>query len=134
MGTRPFSPAQSVISLTPTYKDISLSVNYLPSKFSRPQSIHRRRKRDRDRSRLNDADRDKSKSKSKDNGLGLDLLPRGGGREAFRKNESRMPDVDDQDEDGFAGTEPRATKVRLRWNRFKWVLVFSNTLVSAAIN
>jgi hypothetical protein len=92
-------------------KEVSLSVNYLPSKFSRPHSpgLHKRRKGEKDD----------------------DFYPkRGGGRDAFRSNESRMPGANDEDYDGVTGGWASSAKGRLRWNRFKWILFFSNTLVS----
>lgn len=92
-------------------KDVSLSVNYLPSKFSRPHSpgIRKRGKGEKDD----------------------DFYPkRGGGRDAFRSNESRMPGTHDEDYDGVTGGWAAATKGRLRWNRFKWILFFSNTLLT----
>jgi hypothetical protein len=88
----------------------SLSVNYLPTKFSRPHSpgVHARR--------------------GKNGGLKT-----GGGREAFSMHESRMPGANDEDYDGvqtaggwFGG---KGHKPALRWNRFKWILFISNFLV-----
>ena len=91
-------------------KATSLSVNYLPSKFSAnilSGGIKRRK------------------------GKGGDIpLPKtGGGREAFRANESRMPGDGDDDYDGVSFGQ-NARKGRLRWNRFKWVLFISNLVVS----
>jgi hypothetical protein len=97
---------------------VSLSVNYLPSKFSTAlvtPGMGRRRK----------------------NKGGVDpaMIPkRGGGREAFRSGEARMPGEGDDDYDGvnsgwFGGAAGGRPKPRMRWNRFKWILFVSNILV-----
>lgn len=96
---------------------VSLSVNYLPSKFSTalvtPGAGRRR----------------KSKNVTS-------MLPkRGGGREAFKSGEARMPGEQDDDYDGinsgwFGGKDGGRTKPRMRWNRFKWILFISNIVVS----
>lgn len=84
----------------------SLSVNYIPSKFSSLSGIKRRK-----------------------GGKGDIPIPkRGGGREAFRANESRMPGDGDDDYDGVDIGSGR--KGRLRWNRFKWFLFICNFVVS----
>ena len=96
---------------------VSLSVNYLPSKFSTAlvtPGVGRRRK-----------------SKNVDSAL----PKRGGGREAFKSGEARMPGEQDDDYDGinsgwFGGKDGGRTGPRMRWNRFKWTLFFSNILVS----
>ncbi|KAI0640324.1 hypothetical protein C8Q77DRAFT_1044304 [Trametes polyzona] len=91
----------------------SLSVNYLPSKFSSTMlagGVKRRK------------------------GKGLDdihIPKRGGGREAFKANESRMPGDGDDDYDGVTFGPHGGRKGRLRWNRFKWVLFVANTVFSA---
>jgi hypothetical protein len=94
---------------------LSRSVNYLPSKFS-------------DAVLYNGI---------KNRGRGSQLGPkRGGGREAFRSGESRMPGEGDEDYDGVQGSffgkgkEGGRTRPRLRWNRFKWSLFLSNLLFS----
>lgn len=91
----------------------SLSINYLPSKFSDAVLYNGLKNR----------------------GKGLHLGPkRGGGREAFRSGEARMPGEGDEDYDGVQGSlfgkEGGRTQPRLRWNKFKWTLFFSNILVS----
>jgi len=94
----------------------SLSINYLPTKFSDAvlyNGIKNRRK----------------------SGV-VHLGPKpGGGREAFRSGEARMPGEGDEDYDGvqgsFFGKEGGRTPARLRWNRFKWTLFLSNFLFSA---
>ena len=103
-------PARSESPSLP--KDISLSVNYLPSKFASgllsPGAIRRRGK--------------------------SDLPKRGGGREAFKSNEPRMPAEEDEDYDGmsggwFGGKDGGHTRPRMRWNRFKWTLFVANVCV-----
>lgn len=97
-----------------TSSPLSLSVNYLPTKFSRPLSpsgIHKRKNV---------------------KGAHTSVLPKqGGGREAFKSGEARMPGDGDEDYDGvnggfFGGKKGR----RLRWNKFKIILFAMNTCVS----
>lgn len=87
----------------------SLSVNYVPAKFTKrhePGSwAHRRAKQ-------------------------------GGGRDAFAKNAQRMGDLGTVDDDegvvfqlGKGGLKAKK-KPKLRWNRFKWVLFVANSIVS----
>lgn len=117
--TRPFgaprSDGSSLHSLnTKAASDVptSLSVNYLPTKFSRPHSpgIHIRKTQ---------------KLRNPPGGI------RGGGREAFGANAPRMPGTDDDDYDGVpvTGWGLGTRKARLRWNHFKWILLVTNTLV-----
>jgi len=121
------SPRGSQASLSPgnntpllrndSSSPVSLSVNYLPSKFSTAlvtPGIGRRRK-----------------------GKGVDpMVPkRGGGREAFKSGEARMPGETDDDYDGvnsgwFGGKAGGRTKPRMRWNRFKWILFFANVVLT----
>ncbi|KAG6330589.1 hypothetical protein ID866_8500 [Astraeus odoratus] len=96
-------------------KDISLSVNYLPSKFSTGLLSPGARRR---------------KGRS-----GAHVPKRGGGREAFKSNEPRMPAEDDEDYDGvtggwFGGKEGGHTLPRMRWNKFKWTLFIANICLS----
>lgn len=51
------------------------------------------------------------------------------GETAFRNGAARMPDAGDEDYDGMmdAGRSLRAGK----WNRFKWILVLTNTILTA---
>jgi len=76
-------------------KDLSLSVNYLPTKFSSsivsPGARFRRGK----------------------GGDSPNLPKRGGGLEAFKSGEARMPQG----------------RKQLRWNKFKWILFATNSLV-----
>ncbi|OBZ65181.1 hypothetical protein A0H81_14827 [Grifola frondosa] len=92
----------------------SLSVNYLPSKFSNTMLAGGVKRR-------------------KGKNAGMMLPKRGGGREAFRSNEARMPGDGDDDYDGvtFGARDGGKTKPRLRWNRFKWILFISNIVFSA---
>lgn len=131
--TRPFggstSNRSSLTSLASSQKGLngsdsdkttSLSVNYLPSKFSRPHSpgLHPRRV--------------SSNPKLKSNAANP---IRGGGLAAFRSGEARMADANDEDYDGVqtqGGWGVTGGKGhRLRWNRFKWILLFTNSLVSS---
>jgi len=94
----------------------SLSVNYLPSKFSSAlvtPGVGRRRRK----------------------GKSIELTPkRGGGREAFKNDEARMPGEGDDDYDGidnawFGNKAVLRVKPRMRWNRFKWILFLANVTV-----
>jgi hypothetical protein len=102
-------------SLTPpssVKNDVSLTVNYLPTKFSLPHSagVHKRKGK---------------------GAIGTAEVPkRGGGREAFRTGEARMPGEGDEDYDGVMPRQSGKTKPRLRWNKFKWALFLTNTIVS----
>jgi len=63
----------------------------------------------------------------------LNMLPKmGGGREAFRTGEARMPGEGDDDYDGvnswFGSTTEGPPKRRMHWNKFKWTLFLTNTL------
>ncbi|CAE7062207.1 unnamed protein product [Rhizoctonia solani] len=86
----------------------SLSINYVPAKFSRPHSpgIHNRK-----------------------GGKGNEPK-RGGGLDAFGQGHNRMADRDDEDYEGVQfGNGPGWSsnkKPRLRWNRFKWILFVLN--------
>ncbi|KAI0937483.1 hypothetical protein AcV5_005385 [Taiwanofungus camphoratus] len=93
----------------------SLSVNYLPSKFSNTM--------------LSGGPKRRKFWKSTE----IALPKRGGGREAFRKNEPRMPGDGDEDYDGvtFSPREGGRTRQKLRWNRFKWTLFVSNIIFTA---
>lgn len=97
--------------------NLSLTVNYIPSKFSAallsPGGPRRRKN-------------------AKDTDVGVPK--RGGGVDAFRSGEARIPGAHDEDElDGgsgwFGGKEGGKTKQKLRWNKFKWTMFFANILV-----
>ncbi|KAG6816990.1 hypothetical protein H0H87_001058, partial [Tephrocybe sp. NHM501043] len=96
---------------------VSLTVNYLPSKFSTTL--------------LTPAGSSTRKRKSGRGGIDPLVPKQGGGVEAFRSGEARMPGQGDDDYDGvhgkFFGKE--SGKKRLRWNRFKWILFFANLIL-----
>ncbi|KAG6901626.1 hypothetical protein C0995_009899 [Termitomyces sp. Mi166 len=115
-----FAPSGSQTSLTSplgrnTVTDssgVSLTVNYLPHKFSSTLLSPGPRKR-----------------KGKDGAPGMPK--RGGGVEAFKSGEARMPGENDEDYDGVSGFfGAQRGKKKLRWNKFKWLLFASNTLLS----
>jgi len=120
------SPGGSLLSFnkngseTPSNKDnagLSLSVNYLPSKFSNPALLSSNVRKRRS---------------------AKDPLPRmpklGGGVEVFKSGEARMPGQGDEDYDGVSGGwfggKTSHKKTKLRWNRFKWILFFANFLLT----
>ena len=110
---------------------VSLTVNYLPTKFSNPTLASTGARR-RNRLALGKGRRDSSP--------GAGIVPKmGGGIEAFRSGESRIGGPGDEDdenevEDGSSGrwfqkgTGKKGHKT-LRWNRFKWALLCSNIVV-----
>lgn len=131
--TRPFGQSTSkrsslsslsVLSQRPPGSDgdksTSLSVNFLPNKFSRPHSpgVH--------------GHRTTSNSKPQ---KGANLI-RGGGLAAFRPGEARMPGAHDEDYDGVQVSNTWGVGGgkghRPRWNRFKWILFAANIAVSNA--
>lgn len=87
----------------------SLSVNYLPTKFAPVVGIKRRK------------------------GGDVHVPKRGGGRDAFRAGEARMPQANDEDYDGvqsgWFGKNGRRAKPKMKWNRFKLILFVANLLV-----
>ncbi|KAG8851324.1 hypothetical protein FRB96_009389 [Tulasnella sp. 330] len=88
----------------------NLSVSYLPSKFSRPHSPGI------------------SYKKANKGGGDAGVLRRGGGRDAFASGASRMPGAGDDDYDGM---DPGRQKMgKLKWNRFKWILFTTNSLLT----
>lgn len=94
---------------------VSLTAHYLPSKFATgllsPGGPRRR----------------------KGKGAFDPGLPKqGGGVEAFRSGEARMPGEQDDDYDGVDGSGwfgGKQGKKKLRWNKFKWCLFFANVAV-----
>ncbi|KAG8965636.1 hypothetical protein FRC00_010189 [Tulasnella sp. 408] len=86
---------------------LSLSVGFLPNKFSRPLSP--------------------GISYRKANKPGSGLVKRGGGTRAFGPGASRMPGENDEDYDGV---DPGRKGGRLHWNRFKWILFTTNTILT----
>ncbi|EIW87456.1 hypothetical protein CONPUDRAFT_44378 [Coniophora puteana RWD-64-598 SS2] len=117
-GAHSFTDLNSNISHDGSSKN--LASNYIPYKFSAFGSGPRRRK----------------------GGAKLllepDLPKQGGGRDAFRAGEARMPAEGDEDYDGvdgavfWEGNTRRATKSRqrMRWNKFKWALFIANLCLS----
>lgn len=100
--------------------DVSLSVNYIPAKFSA--------------SLLTGGSTRKRRGKTGDV-LAPAVPKRGGGIEAFRSGEARMPGQGDEDYDGvtggwLGGGTGKSTPKKLRWNKFKWILFLANILVS----
>ncbi|KAK7043313.1 Tetraspanin family-domain-containing protein [Favolaschia claudopus] len=85
----------------------SLTLNYIPSKFSSTMLSRRR---------------NHESSAPGEHGM----VPRGGGVNAFRANASRIPGAHDEDEDHTLGRNNR----KLRWTRFKTILFLTNTLFS----
>lgn len=91
---------------------VSLSVNYLPNKFSNSMLAYPRNRKPK-------------------KGISPEYPKMGGGVEAFRTGEARMGG-ENEDEDGvptrksWFGASPNK---KLRWNKFKWVLFTTNTLV-----
>ena len=122
--------------LTADASNLSLSVNYLPSKFS--SSIHVGGGGEATRRRP---------VVTRDSGDFLGVPKMGGGVDAFRSGEARMGgegDGDDDDDNGDdGGREVKRWFVRgrreqpginhnkkLRWNKFKWILFSSNVIVN----
>ena len=103
--SRPISTATSLAPST-----VSLSVNYVPTKFSVPEGVHKRR------SAVNPRNGPNGKA--------------GGGREAFRSSEARMPDANDDDYDGVNDINILRGGPKMRWNRFKWILFTTNLIIS----
>ncbi|KAL9716766.1 hypothetical protein Ac2012v2_001217 [Leucoagaricus gongylophorus] len=103
------------LQLDSTSTGMSLSANYIPHKFSDAMlsGAFRRRKGD----------------------VGPKIPKLGGGIEAFKSGEARMPGENDEDYDGvqsgWFGNKNRTTARRMRWTRFKWILFFSNICLSA---
>ncbi|KAG6815515.1 hypothetical protein H0H93_009610 [Arthromyces matolae] len=92
---------------------LSLTVNYLPSKFSSTL--------------LTPGGSSTRKRKSGRAGDPDPIVPKqGGGVEAFRSGEARMGD--DEFDEGMFGKNKG--KKRLKWNRFKWVLFVANFLLT----
>jgi hypothetical protein len=90
---------------------VSLSVNYLPTKFSSGllSTTPRRRK------------------PGKANADHPMMPKRGGGKETFESGGARMPAEGDEDYDGitgrwFGGKEGGHTRPRMHWNKFKCLI------------
>ncbi|KAF8997090.1 hypothetical protein BDQ17DRAFT_1363686 [Cyathus striatus] len=98
-GSRPLSAAPSTVSLT---------AHYLPNKFSSsmlaPQNLRKRKPK-----------------------VEVAIPKMGGGVEAFKNGEARMPGQGDVDYDGW---EAKSVGGK-RWNKFKWALFIANSCMSA---
>jgi hypothetical protein len=103
----PFTPKPFLLSRPVSSSSTSLTVNYVPSKFSAalvsPDTGPYRRKGRGDR---------------------LGLPKQGGGVEAFRSGESRIGNRYDDDYNGYS-----KGKKKMKWTKFKWILLVANTLV-----
>lgn len=93
---------------------VSLSLNYLPKKFS---------------SRMLNAGNPRRRKNAGVGAKGVDpkFPKRGGGVDAFRSGEARMPSESNNDSDGWLAG--RKTGKKMKWNRFKWVLFCANLVV-----
>ena len=101
-------------SLDHDSSSVSLSLNYLPKKFS---------------SRMLNAGNPRRRKNAGAGPKGEDpkFPKRGGGVEAFRSGEARMPSEANNDSDGWLAG--RKTGKKMKWNRFKWILFCTNLLV-----
>ncbi|TFL02704.1 hypothetical protein BDV98DRAFT_547276 [Pterulicium gracile] len=93
----------------------SLTVNYVPSKFATgllsPGARRRKRK----------------------GAFDTGLPKQGGGVEAFKSGEARLPGEVDEDYDGVdagSGWFGAKKQKKLRWNKFKWWLFIANTCLT----
>lgn len=93
---------------------VSLTVNYVPSKFSATLL-----------SPIGSAARKRTSGKSD---VDPDVPKRGGGLDAFKSGEARMGGANDEDYGFGPGVGPG--RKRLRWNKFKWILFFANIVLS----
>jgi hypothetical protein len=118
--------------LTTDISNLSLSVNYLPSKFSSGILVGKGEARRR--------------PTTQDSVDFLGMPKMGGGVDAFKSGEARMGgegdgNDDDHDHDGTARRwfvrgrkqDPQPLKRKLRWNKFKWILFVANTMVSLLV-
>lgn len=95
----------------PSADSSSLSINYLPTKFGAGLVSRKRYGKD----------------------VSVSAMPKqGGGRDAFRANEPRMPGANDEEDDGVQGAwfGSNSKKPILRWTRFKWILFAANVLLT----
>jgi len=119
------SDSRATGQLTTDISNLSLSVNYLPSKFS--SSILVGGGETRRRPVMHD-DVDF---------IGSSALKMGGGIDAFKSGEARMGGEGDDDDAstkkwfvrGRKG-DPQGLNKKLRWNKFKWILFSANVVVS----
>ncbi|KAH0580930.1 hypothetical protein H2248_012083 [Termitomyces sp. 'cryptogamus'] len=111
----PFTGKQTLYNRDITdASSVSLTVNYLPSKFS---------------STLLTPGGSATRKRKSTKGIESIVPKRGGGVDAFKSGESRMGVPGDDDYDNI-WTNQKDRKTRLRWNRFKWVLFFANILLT----
>lgn len=104
----PFTPRPFLLSRPASPSSTSLTVNYVPSKFSTALVAP-----------------DTGPYRRKGRGDPLGLPKRGGGVEAFRSGESRIGNIYDDDyNDGYS-----KGKKKMKWTKFKWILLIANTLV-----
>lgn len=112
-GTSPYSegsyentpPVVRPGSVTGASTPVSLSQHYLPQKFAPLTNVRRRRP-----------------------GRKITVPKYGGGRDAFRSGEARMPDANDEDYDGVMDGPKKGSS--MKWTRFKWVLFVANLLLT----
>ena len=94
--------------LTPADRSSLLSANYVPTKFGSGLVSRKRHEKELP-----------------------EVHKQGGGREAFKADEARMPGANDEDYDGVQGTwfghGPK--KPALRWTKFKWIMFAANVIV-----
>ena len=115
--------------LTTDISNLSLSVNYLPSKFSSGV--------------LSGAGEVRKRPLTQDSADFLGVPKMGGGIDVFKNGEARMGGEGDGDEDGDEDDgsvkkwfvrgrrgDPHMFNKKLRWNKFKWILFIANTIVS----
>ena len=115
--------------LTTDVSNVSLSVNYLPSKFSSGV--------------LATGGEVRKRPVTQDSADFLVMPKMGGGVDVFKSGEARMGGEGDGDGDGDEDDaslkkwfvrgrkrEPQVFNKKLRWNKFKWILFVSNTVVS----
>lgn len=108
----PHSPG-SEHKLVETDSQLSLSRHYIPTKFSSRMMNTRRRRGGRG---------------GKGEGGSPHVPKMGGGTEAFRRGEARMPTAGDEDYDGVTLGGPKTAK-KMSWNKFKWTLLCANAVV-----
>lgn len=125
--TNLFNSFRHVSPSTQSLDNSSLTVNYLPRKFS--STI------------LNPANPRRRKNTKP--GAPATFPKRGGGVEAFRSGESRIPDPSVNGDDAYYGVYDRSPGVKTevfgtgerrakksKWNKFKWILFVSNLLLT----
>ena len=107
----PFAP-RSFPSRPESPSSTSLTVNYVPTKLSAAL--------------LSPANTGPYRRKGK--GESLSLPKQGGGVEAFRSGEARIGNRYDDEYDGIMHGYSRGKK-KMKWTKFKWILLIANILV-----